>query len=519
MNAVITSAQRDWNPAQWQASVAAAAALLQDGGTRVLATVMDNTAAFLALDEAALQLGLVHVPLPLFFSPEQTQHALTAAGVDTLCVPPALATGWPGLDWAPAVVADEPLCMAGLSARTPKESAEAAAPCQPGTVKVTFTSGTTGTPKGVCLSAQNLEAVVAGLVQAMAPLGITRHLSALPYAVLLENVAGAMAARRQGATVVSLPLADVGLVGSSEFHPERLDAAVRRYQPESLILLPQMLKAWCAYLLAAGQMAPPSLKFVAVGGAPVGRHWLERARRLGIPAYEGYGLSEGASVQTLNLPGACRDGSVGRVLPQREVRVAADGEIEVRGSLFLGYLGQPPLGQGPTGTGWWPTGDIGQLDADGYLTIQGRKKHVLITGFGRNVSPEWVETALQQEPVLPQVVVVGDGEARLGAVVWAPLAAGGPAQRRALRAQIQAAVDRVNATLPDYARVTRWVQADPALRSGFFTPNGRPLRPRIESFFRALHAKSPVGCEAATDTPADTPTDTETQHPPTKATP
>lgn len=507
MNAVITSAQRDWNAAQWQASVAAATALLQAWGTRVLATVMDNTPAFLALDEAALQLGLVHVPLPLFFSPEQTQHALVAAGVDTLCVPPALTAGWPGLSWTSAAVADEPLCTAFLSA--------VAAPCQPGTVKVTFTSGTTGTPKGVCLSAQNLESVVSGLVQAMAPLGIARHLSALPYAVLLENVAGVMAARRQGATVVSLPLADVGLVGSSEFHPQRLDAAVRRYQPESLILLPQMLKAWCAYLLAAGQMAPPSLKFVAVGGAPVGRLWLERARRLGIPAYEGYGLSEGASVQTLNLPGACRDGSVGRVLPQREVRVAADGEIEVRGSLFLGYLGQPPLGQGPAGTGWWPTGDIGQLDADGYLTIQGRKKHVLITGFGRNVSPEWVETALQQEPVLPQVVVVGDGEARLGAVVWAPLAAGGQAQRRALRAQIQAAVDRVNATLPDYARVTRWIQADPALRSGFFTPNGRPLRPRIESFFRALHAKAPPECETGTDTL----TGQESQHPPTKATP
>ena len=481
MNAVLASAHREWSTAQWQDAVAQATALLRSQGVRVLATVLDNSPAFVALDEAALQLGLVHVPLPTFFTAEQMHHALAAVGADTLCVPPALTAAWPGHAWTPVSVADEPFCVARLP-----EAAHAAA-VHPGTVKVTFTSGTTGTPKGVCLSAQNLDTVVSGLVQAMAPLGITRHLSALPYGVLLENVAGVMAARRQGATVVSLPMADVGLVGSSQFHPERLDAAVRHHQPESLILLPQMLKAWCAYLLASGHTAPPSLRFVAVGGAPVGQAWLERARRLGVPAYEGYGLSEGASVQTLNLPWAHRDGSVGLVLPQREVRVAPDGEIQVRGSLFLGYLGHPAHA-----AEWWPTGDLGELDADGYLTVSGRKKHVLITGFGRNVSPEWVETALQQEPVLPQVVVVGDGDARLGAVVWAPLAAGNQAARQAGRAAIQAAIDRTNATLPDYARITRWVQADPALRSGFFTPNGRPLRPRMESFFRALHGQEVV---------------------------
>lgn len=479
MNAALASAQREWSTAQWQDAVAQATRLLDSHSPRVLATVLDNTPAFVALDEAAQQLGVVHVPLPAFFTAEQIRHALAAVGADALCVPPAQAAAWPDRAWAALSVADEPLCLARLS--------EAANPptVHPGTVKVTFTSGTTGTPKGVCLSAQNLETVVSGLVQAMAPLAISRHLSALPYAVLLENVAGVVAARRQGATVVSLPLADVGLVGSSEFHPERLDTAVRHHQPESLILLPQMLKAWCAYLLASGQLAPPSLRFVAVGGAPVGRAWLERARKLGMPAYEGYGLSEGASVQTLNLPWAHRDGSVGRVLPQREVRVAPDGEIQVRGSLFLGYLGHPA-----NATDWWSTGDLGQLDTDGYLSIQGRKKHVLITGFGRNVSPEWVETALQQEPALPQVVVVGDGDARLGAVVWAPLSSGSEAARQAGRTAIQAAIDRTNATLPDYARITRWVQADPALRSGFFTPNGRPLRPRMESFFRALHGQT-----------------------------
>lgn len=486
MRPTLVSGPYNWSPTQWAATVATTTKWLNLRGTHVLATVLDNSPAFVALDEAALALGLVHVPLPSFFTAEQIRHALVAVGADTLCVPSAVANRWPEYAWQAVSMANADVCVAALPDHRPETG------MHKGTVKVTFTSGTTGTPKGVCLSAQNLDTVVTGLVQAMEPLNITRHLSALPYAVLLENVAGVMAARRQGATVVSLPLAEVGLLGSSVFHPQRLDAAVRQYQPESLILLPQMLKAWCAWLQANGRLAPASLKLVAVGGAPLGRQWLQRARGLGIPAYEGYGLSEGASVQTLNLPWAHRDGSVGRVLPQREVRVAPDGEIEVQGSLFLGYLGDSP-----TPDAWWPTGDMGQLDDDGYLTIEGRKKHVLITGFGRNVSPEWVETAMQQETELPQVVVVGDGSARLGAVVWVSVPVGNASVQRSFRARIQAAIDRVNATLPDYARVTRWVLADPGLRDGFFTANGRPLRPRMESFFHALQAHTEPETQAA----------------------
>jgi long-chain acyl-CoA synthetase len=118
---------------------------------------------------------------------------------------------------------------------------------------------------------------------------------------------------------------------------------VREQQAESLILLPQMLRAWCGHLAASGQRAPASLKLVAVGGAAVGAPLVQAGAVLGMPVAEGYGLSEGASVQTLNLPGADRAacGSVGRVLPHARLRVAADGEIEVAGSLFLGYLGDP----------------------------------------------------------------------------------------------------------------------------------------------------------------------------------
>jgi hypothetical protein len=138
-----------------------------------------------------------------------------------------------------------------------------------------------------------MQAVTDGLVQALAPLGIERHLNALPFSLLLENIAGLMAPRLQGATLLTLPLVQLGLTGSSGFDAARFDAAVQAHRPHSLILLPQMLRAWCGHLTRTQQRAPSSLKLVAVGGAAVGAGLIQAAQSLGIPACEG-GLSEGA---------------------------------------------------------------------------------------------------------------------------------------------------------------------------------------------------------------------------------
>jgi long-subunit acyl-CoA synthetase (AMP-forming) len=338
-----------------------------------------------------------------------------------------------------------------------------------GTAKVTFTSGTTGTPKGVCLRADALHAVTQGLLEALAPLQLRSHLCALPLAVLLENVAGLASALAHGACCTVWPLHRLGWSGSSQLDMARFDAAVRSEQPHSVIVLPQMLRGWAAWLQQQGLRAPDSLKLVAVGGASVGARVIAAARAVGLPAYEGYGLSEGASVQTLNLPGADRPGSVGRALPHAQLRVADDGELLVAGALFAGYLGEhdaPPR--------WWPTGDLGRIDDDGFVHVLGRKKHVLITAYGRNISPEWVETALRGEPAVAQAVVFGDGEPALSAVLW-------PQHAALPDAALQAAVQSANATLPDYARVQRWVRAraDFSAQSGLATPNGRPQRAAI----------------------------------------
>ncbi len=442
-------------------AVEVAAAALRDTGARVLATRADNGADWVIADLAAWTAGVVHVPLPAFFTDAQVAHALESAGVDAL----ASDRGPGGAPWH------------GTALRLERRRTSSV-PMPAGTVKVSFTSGSTGRPKGVCLSGDALARVAEAVAAALRPVGIVRHLVALPLPVLLENVAGLYAPLAAGAAVVAPPLAEVGLDGSSRFDPCRLQAQVERWHPDSVIVLPQMLRAWAAYRGAgrAGHAAP---RLVAVGGAAVGAQTLAAARATGLPAHEGYGLTECGSVQTLNLPGADRPGSAGRPLPHARVSIGRDGEVLVSGTPMLGYLGDPPS-EVPAA---WPTGDVGHLDADGFLHLSGRRRNILITAYGRNVSPEWVETALQSQPAIAQAVVLGDGCPVLSAVLW-------PVRADLRREALAAAVSAANATLPDYARVGPWVVATVPfdVSAGTATSNGRPLRAAIEAHHRAALA-------------------------------
>lgn len=426
-----------------------------------VAILADNSPEWLAIDLATQQLGLTLVPLPLFFTPAQWLHVLADSGCAALfCAEPQQAAAL-GFDIATACGGPLTLCEA---------AAARPAPALAGTQKITFTSGTTAAPKGVCLSTAQQWQLARALAHGLHGLALQRHLCLLPFAVLLENVAGPYTALLSGAVTICPPLAETGLSGASQFDPQRCLAAIERYQPHSIIVLPQMLQALLA-ATAPGEARLAGLRFIAVGGAKTAPRLLAAARARGWPVYEGYGLSECASVVSLNLPGAERSGSVGRPLPHRPVRIADDGEIEVGGPAAH-YLGQAP-GADP----WLATGDLGHLDGDGYLYLDGRKKDVLITGYGRNVSPEWPEAALLGTGAVAQAVVVGDGLPYLAALI-VPLSA------QADAGQIAHAVALANRDLPDYAQVRRWAVVAPLTAgNGLATANGRPRRAAIHQHY------------------------------------
>jgi long-chain acyl-CoA synthetase len=183
-------------------------------------------------------------------------------------------------------------------------------------------------------------------------------------------------------------------------------------------------------------------------------------------------------VVALNTEEARRPGSVGKPLPHARLRFAEDGEILVAGATLLGYTGSAKVHQDGD---YWPTGDLGRLDDDGYLHITGRKKNVFITSFGRNVMPEWVERELTLHPAIAQAAVFGEARPWNTAVIVS----------RAPAAAVEAAIAEANRMLPDYAQVRHWLPATAPFtpQNGQLTPNGRLRRDNIlDVYGPAIHA-------------------------------
>lgn len=198
-----------------------------------------------------------------------------------------------------------------------------------------------------------------------------------------------------------------------------------------------------------------------VGGAPLGERLGHFFRGAGLTVLEGYGLTETSPALAVNLPSAMRIGTVGRPLPGVEIAVADDGEVLVRSDVvFQGYWNNPDATREAfTDDGWFRTGDLGSLDADGYLKITGRKKEIIVTAAGKNVAPAPIEDQIRAHPLVSQCMLVGDARPYIAALVtidpqaWSRwrTAHGHPhasvAELRdsaALRGEIQAAIDRAN---------------------------------------------------------------------------
>jgi long-chain acyl-CoA synthetase len=225
------------------------------------------------------------------------------------------------------------------------------------------------------------------------------------------------------------------------------------------------------------------------GGAPLGARLGHFFRGIGITALEGYGLTETTAGATVNPPGAVRVGSVGRPLPGVSIRIEDDGEILIKGGMvFEGYWNNDEAtAQILDDDGWFRSGDIGELDDDGYLFITGRKKEIIVTSAGKNVAPAVLEDRMRGNPLISQVIVVGDAKPFIAALVtidedavgiWAQAQGKEGAAWEELRtdgelmAEVEAAVTEANKAVSaaEAIKEFRILPSDLSIQGGELTP-------------------------------------------------
>ena len=246
------------------------------------------------------------------------------------------------------------------------------------------------------------------------------------------------------------------------------------------------------------------LEYAVSGGGPLSPDLAHFFRGVGLTILEGYGLTETTAPITVGRPGRLKIGTVGLPLGGNAVRIAEDGEILTRGtSLMRGYHDRPEANEEAFEDGWFRTGDLGSLDEDGFLTITGRKKELIVTAGGKNVAPAMLEDAIRSDALISQVMVVGDAKPFIAAIVtldadtlpsW--LAAHGlpkdldvaaAAKEERVRRHVQEIVDKANSAVSraEGIREFRILDRDFSMEEGHMTPSLKMKRAVIMQDFAA----------------------------------
>ncbi|MDP8257258.1 MAG: long-chain fatty acid--CoA ligase [Candidatus Alcyoniella australis] len=410
------------------------------------------------------------------------------------------------------------------------------------TATLIYTSGTTGMPKGVMLSHYNIISNVEAVMKVMDIGSSDVALSCLPLSHSFERTASHFSVLYAGASVAYIEGLDALAANMEEINPTVMVAVPRIFEKMHARILDDVhglgrtaasLFVWAlgigrekAERELAGMRVPAvlrakhelarrlvfsriaerygnRLRYFVSGGAPLAPEIAEFFWAIGIKLYEGYGLTETSPIVSANCPDAIKLGTVGRPLPGVEVRIADDGEIQVRGpNVMLGYFGHPQCSTeifDPAG--WLATGDIGLLDDDGFLRITDRKKDIIITASGKNIAPQNIENLLLMEKSIEQVNIVGDARKYLTAVIvpdfteidrWSKeqhlrfTSREETVKHPAVISLIAEAVDRVNGNLVKFETIKKFVlsSSEFSQENNMLTPTQKVRRKEVNQHFR-----------------------------------
>jgi len=538
-------------------------ALGLEPGDRV-ALVSENRPEWVIADLAVMAAGGITVPAYTTNTAADHRHILDNSGarfaiVSTRALAERLLAAACQADHTPVVVAIEPPRLAQSSGvrlvawseamalgadRADEVAARVAALRRGGTACLIYTSGTGGAPKGVMLSHGAILANCQGAIRLLAQLGIGDDvfLSFLPLSHAYEHTAGLFLPLTIGAQIYYAEGIDQLGANLIEVRPTLMTAVPRLYETMRARILRGIerqgglrarLFARCVALGSRraeggrlGLLAKVAdlfldrlvrakvrarfggrLKAMVSGGAPLAYDVGLFFTALGVRVLQGYGQTEAAPVVSCNPPARVKLDSVGPPLEGVEVRIAADGEICVRGELVMqGYWNDAEATANAIGAdGWLHTGDIGEIDGDGYLRITDRKKDIIVNSGGDNIAPQRIEGLLTLQPEIAQAMVWGDRRPHLVALLvpaedWAMAWArshGHPADLAALaalpdfRRALGDAVDRVNRTVSAIEKIRRFAAvAQP------FTVDNSMLTPTLKirrHVIRQVHADTLAG--------------------------